>query len=247
LIYPIAKNALESAMANAGVTHWAARKAARVVKCTGHNAVGRATVDVSPHRPAALILCATILCATATIVDGADRAAAPLIKNGSFEAATVKDPSRPSAWYYVQQMQVMDGAAAPHGQRYVRFRNSVPGRSAQAEQHLALDGRQVRALDASLWVAVRDAAPGQALSDQASVKIRFYDADDAQVGDETIGPWAGTRDWSEVATRIVVPESTRLALIVIGLNGGTGEADFDQLELTPADVNASALPPRVRP
>ena len=170
-----------------------------------------------------------------------------LVANGSFEEATAQDPSWLADWYYVQQMQVIDAADAPHGRHFLRFRNSVPSRLAQAQQHVTLDGRKVRALDASVWVAVRGAAPGQALADRPSMRIRFYDADDAQVGEEVLGPWAGTHGWSQETARVVVPESARLAIVVIGLGGGTGEADFDLLELTPADVNASALPPRVRP
>jgi hypothetical protein len=245
--FNVASSPLEYIVANAGLTSWATCELARHIKHAARKFGACAIIHGGSHPFLAVMLCGTVLCAMPTIICGADIAPASLVKNGSFEAAIAKDPSRPAAWYYVQQMQVVDAADAPHGRRYVRFRNTVPGRTAHAQQHLALDGRKVRALDASLWIAVRDAGPGQALSDQPSVRIRFYDADDAQVGEETLGPWAGARAWSQVQTRIVVPESTRLALVVIGLAGGTGEADFDQLELTPADVNASALPPRVRP
>jgi protein-L-isoaspartate(D-aspartate) O-methyltransferase len=77
------------------------------------------------------------------------------------------------------------------------------------------------------------------------VRIHFYDADDVEIGLETLGPWAGTKSWSRETAHFAVPERTRLILIEVGLAGATGTADFDDVQILPAPQNPTALPRRI--
>ena len=47
----------------------------------------------------------------------------------------------------------------PSGKRYVDFRNDTPGRGCQALQGFAVDGRQVKELQVSLWVRGQEIRP----------------------------------------------------------------------------------------
>jgi len=165
-----------------------------------------------------------------------------LVANGSFEELASNDPTRPAGWYYLQQGCVVEAAQASAGARFLRFTNHVPGRVAQLQQHIKLDGSKVRALDVAVDVALRDVAPGQSLAERPAVRLFFYDADDAEIGQELLGPWGGTQPWSHEATRVTVPVKTQLLLVVVGLGGATGEVDFDRLAITPATINPTALP-----
>jgi protein-L-isoaspartate(D-aspartate) O-methyltransferase len=192
-----------------------------------------------------IIWCALTVVSRAVLAAPTGAASESIVANGDFEQADARERSRPAGWYYVQQAQLVDDDGAIGGGRFLRFENRVPGRAAQAQQHVRLDGRQVRAIDVSAIVATRDVEPGQALAEQAAVQIHFYDADDVEIGAETLGPWAGTRASTRESTRIGVPERTRLMLVEIGLRGATGRADFDDVQIVPAEQNPTALPRRI--
>jgi protein-L-isoaspartate(D-aspartate) O-methyltransferase len=194
----------------------------------------------------------SLLVVTIAVVRGdhglaAEPAAAPLplVKNGNFEDSAPGEPSHPAGWYYVQQAVLVEAKDAPAGRRFLRFTNDVPGRTAQAQQHVRIDGREVRAIEVAASVAVQSVAPGQSLPERAGVRIHFYDADDVEVGLETLGPWAGTKSWSRETARFAVPERTRLILVEVGLAGATGTADFDDVQILPALQNPTALPRRI--
>ncbi|HVU86794.1 MAG TPA: hypothetical protein VHD36_05705 [Pirellulales bacterium] len=195
---------------------------------------------------AAIVVCCALVVAAPL---GADTPAASndenLISNGNFEQLAPRESSRPAGWYFVQQAQRVEADGAPRGRHFLRFDNAVPGRAARAQQHVRLDGREVRAIDVSAVVATRDVEPGQALAERPAVRVSFYDEDDIELGQEVLGPWSGTRDWSRDSSRIVVPGRARLMLVEIGLGGGTGRADFDDVQVVPAAQNPTALPRRI--
>jgi protein-L-isoaspartate(D-aspartate) O-methyltransferase len=168
-----------------------------------------------------------------------------LVKNGSFEESAPGELSHPAGWYYVQQAALVEAKDAAAGRRFLRFTNDVPGRTAQAQQHVRIDGRDVRAILVAASVAVQSVAPGQSLPERAGVRIHFYDADDVEIGQETLGPWAGSKSWSRETARFAVPERTRLILIEVGLAGATGTADFDDVQILLAPQNPTALPRRI--
>ncbi len=102
----------------------------------------------------------------------------------------------PDGWYYRRQLKWIDAKDAPEGKRYVTFSNSTPGRGAQALQGLAVDGREVRRLDVSLWVKGENLRPGDTQQQQPSLVITFYDENRGQAGYAFVGPWRDTFDWT---------------------------------------------------
>ena len=161
-----------------------------------------------------------------------------LLADGSFEAPV--GPKSP--WYLLEQAEIVAAADSPHGKRVIRFQNQAPGRASLAKQHIRLDGRKTPAIDVSVRVKLTAAGPGQSLAERPAVSVQFFDEDFTPLGSEVVGPWLGTLPWTLEQTQMMVPERCRLALVIIGLGGGTGRAEFDQLELKAAEVNPSALP-----
>ena len=158
--------------------------------------------------------------------------ARPAIRNGDFEEV-VGDPAELAAWHYQRQLEVLTDDGAPSGKRYVTFRNDHPSRGSQSLQGFAVDGRQVKGLDVSLWVRGKDIRPG--LNGELPVlAISFYDENRATVGEGLLGPWRGTFAWQRQGTKIRVPLRAREAVLRIGLLGATGEISFDALSLGPA-------------
>lgn len=161
-----------------------------------------------------------------------------LLVDGSFEI-----PIGPkSPWYLLEQAEMIAAADAPHGKRVIRFQNQAPGRASLAKQHIRLDGRVTPAIDVAVHVKLDNVGPGQSLADRPTVSVQFFDEDFTPLGVEVVGPWLGTLPWTQEQTQMLVPERCRVALVILGLGGGTGRAEFDQLEITPAEVNPSALP-----
>jgi protein-L-isoaspartate(D-aspartate) O-methyltransferase len=156
----------------------------------------------------------------------------PQIQNGDFEEAA-GDPEEPTGWYYQRQLELVNDPKAPSGKRYAKFVNQRPDARCQALQGFAVDGRQVKGLQVSLWVRGQDIRPigreGQPL-----LGILFYDENRALVGEEIVGPWRGTFPWQRQAAAIRVPLKAREAVIRIGLFGATGELSLDAIEVAPA-------------
>jgi protein-L-isoaspartate(D-aspartate) O-methyltransferase len=151
------------------------------------------------------------------------------LANGDFEA--LLDAGRPEAWYYLRQAQ-LDGSAAHSGERGLKLANRVPGRSAQALQALGVDGRQVRELVVGVWVKAHNlakvAAPGQG----AQLLVSYFDDNRVPVGQETLGPWQGTFDWTHKTARLRVPSQARVAIVAVGLLGATGDLSCDDVTIT---------------
>ncbi len=154
----------------------------------------------------------------------------PTLYNGDFEEV-LGDPPQAAGWHYQRQLDVVAADGAPSGKRYVRFRNAEPGRGAQALQAFAVDGRYVRHLDLSFFIAYRDVKQGTTPLELPVVSITFYDTDRATAGEKWLGPWHGDSPWKKVAGRIDVPIRAREAVIRIGLFGATGELSLDHLAL----------------
>jgi len=153
----------------------------------------------------------------------------PQVNNGSFELDENEDEAADS-WHYQRQNQRLSGGAA-HGKWYMQFKNDTPGRGAQILQGFAVDGRQVRKLDIRLWVQLQRARPGKRNYDQPSLQIYFYDKSRKTIGDAVIGPWTGDFSWKEQHETITVPRHATEAIIRLGLNGGVGLMDVDDVRI----------------
>ncbi len=159
----------------------------------------------------------------------------PKLVNGSFEELA-GNSGEPIGWYYQRQMTVEQAKDAPLGERFVRFKNEVPGRGCRMLQGTALDGRAVRAVELSLRVRGKNIRPGQKSDQLPIASITFYDDNRAIVGRTWVGPWRGSFDWQTDRERFKVPPLAREAIVHIGLLGGTGELDIDDIELKTVDT-----------
>jgi protein-L-isoaspartate(D-aspartate) O-methyltransferase len=148
-------------------------------------------------------------------------------------AASRRSPAiRPGrCWHYQRQLKVVVDQAAPEGQRYITFSNTLPGRNGHALQGFAVDGRRVGQLQLSARVRGKDLRSGQSSQQVPAIVITFYDENRATVGEAVLGPWLGSFDWQAETKRIVVPPKAREAILRIGLLGAVGEISFDQIEL----------------
>lgn len=157
----------------------------------------------------------------------------PQLVNGGFEIDANED-DRADGWHYQRQNEVIRGIA-PEGKAYMQFKNSTPGRGAQVLQGFAIDGNKVRQLDVRLMVRGEGMREGVRQYEQPAVYIHFFDKSRQEIGDAIIGPWSGTLDWQEVREKVKVPRHTAEAILRIGLNGGVGLLDVDDVQVAPAD------------
>jgi protein-L-isoaspartate(D-aspartate) O-methyltransferase len=164
-----------------------------------------------------------------------------LLANGSFELLA-RAAHGPGTWYYLRQAKLEDGGDAPHGRRWLRFSNSAPGRSAEVQQVVGIDGNEIGEIDVSACVRLAEVRPGQTIDQRPQVRLSFYSDRYALLGEQRLGPWHGTHGWTAKRGRFVVPAASRKILITVGLMGATGTADFDALELNGMDVNSSVFP-----
>jgi protein-L-isoaspartate(D-aspartate) O-methyltransferase len=158
----------------------------------------------------------------------------PKLVNGSFEELAGMS-GEPIGWYYQRLMEVQEGADAPDGKQFVHFENDTPGRGSRMLQGLALDGRQVRGVELALSIRGIGVRPGQSPDQLPVASIVFYDQTRAIIGREFVGPWQGTFDWRREAGRLRVPQQAREAIVHLGLFGGTGALDVDNVELRPLE------------
>jgi protein-L-isoaspartate(D-aspartate) O-methyltransferase len=152
----------------------------------------------------------------------------PRIVNGGFEEATggVAD-----GWFY-QRQAALDHGSAPEGKTYMTFTNKESGRDAHALQAIGIDGSRVRKITISLWVQVDGAMAGAQGYQKPGLDIRFFDKDNKRVKEEYIGPWLGTFSWRKFSKSITVPSATHMAMMQVGLRGGTGRMSVDDVRLT---------------
>jgi protein-L-isoaspartate(D-aspartate) O-methyltransferase len=161
----------------------------------------------------------------------------PQLVNGDFEqAADNKDGKKQlNGWHYLRQATVVeDSMQAQHGSKFVTFKNDEAGRGCHALQGFAIDGREVSQLQLDFWVRGQNIRPDAATNEWPRVVVTFYDDRRATLGEESVGPFSGTFDWTEYSTTFRVPLRAREAIIRIGLLGGLGELSIDDIRISPA-------------
>ena len=151
--------------------------------------------------------------------------ARPEIVNGGFEQL-LDDGKRPQGWHYLRQAVVVGDS------RYLSFSNTEPGKASRALQGLALDGRRVAAITLSARTRGQDLQPGPTPSQRAAVMITFYDSRRAVIGSERLADWQGSFDWQVFSKTISVPLAAREAIVRLGLLGGVGRLDLDDVGIT---------------
>jgi protein-L-isoaspartate(D-aspartate) O-methyltransferase len=155
----------------------------------------------------------------------------PAVLNGGFEEL-VGQTTQPAGWHYLRQAQVKALGDAEGSGRYLEFANSQPGRSSQCLQGFALDGRKVSRLKLAARVRGAQLAADPATNGAAAVILTFFDDRRAAIDYSTLGPWSGDFAWRDESADIAVPLAAREAILAIGLHGGTGRLDVDDLTMS---------------
>ncbi len=153
----------------------------------------------------------------------------PTTTNGSFELDTNND-SHPEGWHYLRQGSLVT-ENSPVGQQHICFHNEDAGRSAQALQGIAVDGRKVRYLGVKLWAKYDNTERGSKLYQKPALIVHYYDKIRRPIGESVIGNWLGTQDWTQYKTTIRVPAKTKEIVVRIGLLGATGTLCVDDIQI----------------
>ena len=154
----------------------------------------------------------------------------PTIVNGDFQQ-TIGDSQLPVGWHYLRNAHV-EGE-----QHYLSFNNDEPGRPSRALQGLALDGRKISAIDLTARVRGRDLRVGPTPNQRASVMITFYDSRRAVIDSTRLANWSGSFGWRNESKTVQVPLAAREAIVRLGLLGGAGQLDLDDVTLRVAEQN----------
>ena len=155
----------------------------------------------------------------------------PEVVNGSFEADENMD-DRVDGWHYQRKTSICTEQPM-HGAQCLRFENAEPGQLSQALQGTAIDGRVIAGFQLQYWVRYQGVAYGPTPGDRPALVIHFYDHIRKEVGTTVMGRWRGSLDWQLARSNVVVPKTAREMIIRIGLHGGTGTLDIDDMKLVP--------------
>ena len=98
-------------------------------------------------------------------------------------------------------------------------------------QGLAFSGKAISHVQLSARVRGRDLGVGPTPQQRAAVMITFYDQRRAVIESHRLANWAGSFKWRRESKQIAVPLATREAIVRLGLLGGVGQLDLDQVEL----------------
>lgn len=159
--------------------------------------------------------------------------AQPKINNGDFEEV-FGEARLPAGWHYLRNVQTKQ---AEGGNHYLSFENDEPGKPTRALQGLALDGREVRTVRLSARVQAANLRPNPAEGLYPAIVLTFYDERRAAIENHVLGPWQASFPWRTEVKDFQVPPDCREAIVRLGLLGGTGRLDIDNVEL-------QAMPPR---
>lgn len=173
----------------------------------------------------------------------------PKILNGDFEDG-VDEKGFVKGWYYQRNLTWKSSDASESGRNesvaensgdmdinhFVEFNNQVPGQHAHLMQRFSIDGREVPRLHFSAKVACQNTSEGLYPSDLPDVALWFYDEKLHEVGRTVkLGPFRENESWHERKREIRVPIAARTAIVRIGLFGGTGTAQFDNVSVEKID------------
>ncbi|MDB4476599.1 protein-L-isoaspartate(D-aspartate) O-methyltransferase [Rhodopirellula sp.] len=162
-----------------------------------------------------------------------------VVVNGDFEANATR-PGTTSAdhvpgWYYGRQVSLVDGSQrepAAVGKTFVRFTNQTPGLSSHLLQGVPVDGRLVRRVVLSGLCRTFEVIHGPDSDAAPMISISLYDDSRSELAVFWLGPFGAAPGWQAQEAAFDVPDSSREAILRIGLFGATGTADFDGIRLS---------------
>lgn len=155
----------------------------------------------------------------------------PRIVNGDFELDE-NDDGRADGWHYQRQTEMCEESPM-RGKVCLRFSNSTAGELSQSLQGCGVNGRNIAALNFSIWARTDAVVPGATKHDFAGAIIHFYDSVRREVGGTVLVRWRGTENWQQARRTVPVPANAREMIIRIGLNGSTGTLDVDDFQIAP--------------
>jgi protein-L-isoaspartate(D-aspartate) O-methyltransferase len=151
----------------------------------------------------------------------------PRIANGNFEE-TFGEERLPVGWHYLRNVQTK---TADNGNNYLSFTNTEPGKPTRALQGLALDGRHVPAVRLSARVQGANLKPSPTDGQFPAIVLTFYDQRRAVIENHILGPWQASFDWRTEVKDFLVPPNCREAIVRLGLLGGQGTLNVDNVAL----------------
>lgn len=154
----------------------------------------------------------------------------PTLLNPSFEEGVDKQGFA-KGWYYQRLMKLVKGIDSPNGRNYVRFENDLKGRASHVMQGFAVNGKKIRYLMLTGHMRTTNVVSGGKRFQTPYIGITFYDKDRNEVGVGGIGPFTGTRPWQKFERKIIVPRNAKEGIVRIGMFGGTGQTDFDNIQI----------------
>lgn len=160
---------------------------------------------------------------------------APQIANGDFEKVLGKQRT-PEGWHYLRGAKVRRVGTTHQSpesptDNYLSFENTQPGQASRALQGFALDGRKVRAVRLSVRVRAENLRAGPTPEQVPAIVLTCYDGRRAAIDNQVLGPWQGSFDWKTEQAELRIPSATREAILRLGLLGGTGKLDVDDVAL----------------
>ncbi len=153
----------------------------------------------------------------------------PSIVNGGFEQATAD--GEPTGWFYVRQAKVIRDPSAPEGQQVLVLTNNSVGQNCHVIQAFGVDGRVVKSVELSVRARLQGIRRAGGKDSLPYVEITFYDENRGAIRRGGVGPWEQDSRWSRYHAEIPVPGRARLATVVIGMFGATGQVMIDQLSI----------------
>lgn len=157
---------------------------------------------------------------------------APEIVNGGFETDANGD-GLADGWHYQRNAAraEVDGTDAngPTGTAYLAIGTDRRGELAQALQGFPVDGREIAGLEFRLRIRLADGRPGVGAGAAPAILVHFFDDTRRTLGLGRVGPWTGDVPWRNYRQTVTVPRAAREAVIAIGLHGGTGRLDVDDV------------------
>jgi protein-L-isoaspartate(D-aspartate) O-methyltransferase len=161
----------------------------------------------------------------------------PQVVNGDFKEIFGEN-DLPVGWHYLRQART----ETEEGNRFLSFTNQESGKPSQALQGLAIDGREVTEIEFSARVRGENLKPGPTEDQQPAILITFYDPRRAVIANKFLGRWEGSFNWKAGSRKFQVPPLAREAIVRLGLGGGTGRLDVDEIAIQPITTQDGEAP-----
>ena len=151
----------------------------------------------------------------------------PQVTNGGFELDANED-GLVDGWHYQRRTQRLTDNP-PEGKFYLSFQNQDAGRNSHILQGLPLDGSKIEQVRISFSYRTKEAKSGSHPQEYPGLTLHLYDQKRRDLRSMSTPQFVNSAEWTEIFYDFVIPVETREAIVQVGLNGGTGRLDFDQL------------------